>query len=982
MKQLILWMLSLLLIGGSAMAQQRTTVQGAVVDAQGEPVIGVSVVEKGTTVATSTGADGKFTLSVSSPEAVLVFNYLGYKPLERPASAVGATPVVLEEDQMLLDEVVVVGYGAMKKTDLTGSVVAVKPDELNKGNQITAQDALVGKIAGVHIVPGSGAPGTGATIRIRGGASLSASNDPLIIIDGVPVDNSGIEGASNVIGTINPNDIESFTVVKDASATAIYGSRASNGVIIISTKKGGGEKMQLNYTNRFSLSTIMTKMDVLTAEEFKAFVPTVSGVPENPTFGDVATDWQDQIYQVAFGHDHNLSLSGRLLKNAPYRVHLGYTDQNGVIKTNSYNRYTTGVGIAPRFFDAHLTVDLNVKLSYENNHKVSSSVVGSAWGYDPTRPVKTGSSTWETDPGLGYYIWTDGNGKPMNLQSNNPVAVLDLQKDMNKVTRSIGNAAIDYKIHGLEDLHLNLNTGYDVLTSKNSNDIPELAGMMYTGNKSDGTGLVERSTQDKRNYLLDLYANYTHNFADKHALNVTAGYGWQHFWKRYNTTANDPQGNEISSPKHYETEYFLLSLFGRLNYIYDNRYMLTSTLRSDASSRFHKDNRWGLFPSVALGWRVSQESFLRDSHILSDLKLRLSYGVTGQQDIINDYPYMSTFTVSYPEASYQFGNTWYNTYRPNGYDPNIKWEETTTYNAGIDYGFLNNRLYGSIDYYKRFTGDLLNQINVISGTNYAPVIITNIGEMENYGWEFAINAVPIRASGWEWAVGLNYTYTQSKITHLNVFDSENTYVPTGSIDATKHVQVFMVNQTPYTFYLAKQAYDDAGKPLEGQYIQPDGSVSTTETRYATDKSALPTSLLGFNTHLSYGNWELGVSAHGAFGNYVYNYLKAKDSKESVYSSQIYSNILQSTRDEGFEQQRLYSDYFLEEGAFFRIDNVSLAYTFPKLWSSASSLNLSIGVQNLAIITKYSGIDPELFSGIDGSVYQRPRIYTFSMNFTF
>ena len=982
MKQLILSMLSLLLIGGSVMAQQRTTVSGTVIDVQGEPVIGASVVEKGTTTATVTDIDGKFALAVSSTEATVVISCLGYKAVERRAAEVAGAAIVMEEDRMQLDEVVVIGYGTVKKTDLTGSVIAVKPDEFNRGNRITAQDALVGKIAGVHIVSGSGAPGTGATIRIRGGASLSASNDPLIVIDGVPVDNSGIEGANNIIGTINPNDIESFTVLKDASATAIYGSRASNGVIIITTKKGGSEKMQLNYTNRFSLSTIMKKMDVLTAEEFKTFVPTVSGVPTNPVFGDTTTDWQDQIYQVAFGHDHNLSLSGRLLKNAPYRVHLGYTDQNGVIKTNNYNRYTTGIGIAPRFLDTHLIVDLNVKLSYENDHKVSSSVVGNSWGYDPTRPVKTGSSTWETDPGLGYYIWTDVNGKPMNLQANNPVAVLDLQKNVNKITRSIGNTAIDYKIHGLEDLHLNLNMGYDVLTSRNSNDIPELAGMMYTSNKSDGTGLVERSTQDKRNYLLDFYANYTHDFADKHAVNIMAGYGWQHFWKRYDTTANDPQGNEISSPKHYETEYFLLSFFGRLNYMYDNRYMLTATLRSDASSRFHKDNRWGFFPSVALGWRVSQESFLKDSHILSNLKLRLSYGVTGQQDIINDYPYMSTFTVSYPEASYQFGDIWYNTYRPNGYDPNIKWEETTTYNAGIDYGFLDNRIYGSIDYYKRFTSDLLNQINVISGTNYAPVIITNIGEMENHGWEFAINVIPVQANGWEWLVGLNYTYTRSKITRLNVFDSDNTYVPTGSIDATKHVQVFMVNQTPYTFYLAQQAYDNDGKPLEGQYVQPDGSISTTETRYATDKSALPTSLLGFNTHLSYGNWELGISAHGAFGNYVYNYFKAKDSKENVYSSQIYSNILRSTRDEGFEQQRLYSDYFLEKGAFFRIDNISLGYTFPKLWNSTSSLSLNIGVQNLATITGYSGVDPELFSGIDGNVYQRPRIYTFGMSLTF
>ena len=598
-------------------------------------------------------------------------------------------------------------------------------------------------------------------------------------------------------------------------------------------------------------------------------------------------------------------------------------------------------------------------------------MVNNALRYDPTRPVKTGSPTAATDPGLGYFIWTNG-GTPMAIQTDNPVAQLDLTDRSNKVLRSIGSAAIAYKIHGLEDLKLNANLGYDVLQSKYRNDVPENAGMMWTSNQNNGTGLMQRGKQIKRNLLLDLFANYDKTFAEKHKFGIMAGYGWQHFYKKYTLTYDDPQGNELQSDTHYETEYYLLSFYGRLNYSFDDRYLLTATLRSDASSRFSKDNRWGLFPSVALAWRVIQEDFLQDQDVLSDLKLRLGYGVTGQQDILNDYPYMTTFTVSYPE------------YRPNGYDNDIKWETTTTWNVGIDYGFLKNRIYGSIDYYKRYTKDLLNTINVNSGTNYSSILTTNIGKMENEGVEFAINAVPIHTKDWEWTVGFNYTWNNSKITKLNTIDTGQNFVMTGSISTTgRYVQVFMVDERPYTFYLCKQAYDDNGKPLEGQYIQPDGSVSETETRYVTGKSALPTSYMGFNTHLTYKNWDLAVSGHGAFGNYVYNFVAADQCIQSVYSDQgNYSNILQVTADNGFQQQRQFSDRWLEDGSFFRFDNITLGYTFNKLWNDSSNLRLSFTMTNIATITGYSGIDPELTDGIDRNVYPRPRSFTLGVNLTF
>ena len=968
---------------GSKAKGQPKIVRGTVKDANGEPLPGATVMVSGNNgQGTVTDIDGNFSINASEGSE-LVVTFIGYNQQKIKVDGRNTYAVSMSEESNTLNELVVIGYGQVKKKDLTGSVTAIKPDELNKGVQSTAQDALVGKIAGVNVVSSSGAPGSGATIRIRSGASLSASNDPLIVIDGVPVDNSDIEGGGNIIGAINPNDIETFTVLKDASATAIYGSRASNGVIVITTKKGTDGKIKFNYSGNVSLSSVAKRLEPLTADEFRSFVPTVTGVPSGVEFGTSNTDWQDEIFRTAISTEHNLSMSGNLLKKAPYRVSLGYTDQQGIIKTNSYKRYTFDGGITPSLLDDHLTIALNAKLSSENNRLVDGSVVGNALRYDPTRPVKTGSPTSDTDPGLGYFIWMNGN-YPMAIQTDNPVAQLELQNFRNKVGRFIGSANILYKVHGLEDLQFNLNLGMDYLKSDYTKDVPDFAGTMYTSNMKDGTGLDYDGVQKKKNSLLDFYANYAHTFAEKHDFSVMAGYGWQHFWKKYDDTTLSPEGEELFSPYHYETEYYLLSLYGRINYTYADKYMLTATLRADASSRFSKDNRWGYFPSVALGWRISEENFLKNNKVVSNLKLRLSYGQTGQQDILNDYPYMTTFIVSYPESSYLFGDTWYNTYRPNAYDKDIKWETTITWNAGLDYGFLDNRIYGSVDVYKRHTKDLLNTINVISGTNYSSVLTTNIGEMDNEGVEFSINAVPVQTKDFKWDLGFNYTWSTSKITKLNTFDSEANFVQTGSISGTgKYVQVFMVGKRPYTFYLAKQAYDENGKPMEGMYVQPDGSISSIETRYATNKSALPKSYIGFNTSLTYKNWYLGINAHGSFGAYVYNYVRADQYLQSVYSDQgSFSNILPSTRDLGFETQQLYSDYFLESADFFRLDNITLGYTFKKLWNSDSSLRLAFAVQNVFTITGYSGVDPELSDGIDRDVYPRPRTFSLSANLNF
>ncbi len=974
----------------------QVAVSGLVLDTGREPVVGASVIVKGTQTGTATDIDGRFALNVPSETSTLVISYVGCYPAEVAANdPVLKTGVVLQENREMLDEVIVIGYGSVKKSDATGSVSAIKPDETNMGSKVTVQDALVGKIPGVNVVSSSGAPGTGSTVRIRSGASLSASNDPLFVIDGVPVDNSDIEGGTNILAGLNPNDIETFTVLKDASATAIYGSRASNGVIVITTKRGG-EKLNVNYQGNFTISHTAKRLKVLTADEFRAFVPTVTGVPADAVYGTTSTDWQDEIYRTAFGTDHNLSVSGTYNNafTSPYRVSVGYTNQDGIIKTNNYQRFSAGLAVNPEFFNKHLAFNLNVKFAYERNALVDNAVVGDALRYDPTRPVTDGAAN---QPGAGYFIWKNGNS-PMAIQTNNPVAEIELRDEINKITRTIGNISALYKVHGLEDLHLNGNFGFDVLKSKYNLDVPQYSVMTYTGYKKDGTGVNEFGVQDKRNFLIDLYADYSHKWNQKHDFSAMVGYGWQHFWKRYNSeqwsnNTYDAAGNpledfvpeEMRSKNHYETENYLLSFYGRVNYSYDNRYLLTATLRADASSRFSPDNRWGYFPSVAVAWRAIEEGFMKEQDIMSDLKFRVGFGVTGQQDIAdNDYPWMTTFSVSYPESSYLFGDKWYTLYRPNGYDNDLKWETTKTWNAGIDYGFLNNRIFGSIDYYHRNTDDLINTISVAAGVNYAPVIATNIGSMKNEGLELSVNVVPVQTKDWEWTLGLNYTWQTSKITKLNTIDSDQNFVNTGYISGTgKSVQVFMVDKTPYTYYLCKQAYDEAGNPIEGQYIQPDGSVSSVETKYADDRSALPNHLLGFNTQVKFRDWDLSINGHGAFGNYIYNYVRADEYLASTYSDQgSFSNILCSTKDLGFVNQQLYTDYFLESGSFFRIDNITLGYTFRKLWNSSSNLRVTFSVNNVCTFTGYSGLDPELYSGLDREMYPRPRTFSLGLNLNF
>ena len=744
----LLWLVGMLLTV-QAFAQE-ITVNGIVKDNLGEPVIGASVLIKGTTNGTITDFDGNFILKANQGD-IIVISFIGYKTQELPAAT--NMNVVLQDDSQLLDDVVVIGYGQVKKEDATGSVTAMKPDKISKGITTSPQDMITGKIAGVNVVSTGGAPGAGATVRIRGGSSLNASNDPLIVIDGLAMDNDGIKGMSNPLSLVNPNDIETFTVLKDASATAIYGSRASNGVIIITTKKGSaGSAPKVSYDGNVSFGKLRKKLDVMTGDEYRDYVTNLYGGEANLPYalGTANTDWQDEIYRTAVSHDHNVTISGGL-RHMPYRVSLSYTNQNGIVKTSNFERFTASVNLAPAFFDNYLKFNINAKSMVAWNQYADGAVVGSAITMDPTRPVYDNS----TNVFGGYYQWSvpaefgnpDWTLTKNSLAPQNPVALLDLKDDQAKSKSFIGNIEVDYKFHFLPDLRIHANLGADYSEGHQTTIISPYS---YSNNYYGWNG-----TQYEYKYNLSgsAYLQYIKDFNDgDHVLDVMVGTEEQHFHRTgyqigqgTDPLSGEAHDEQVRANTAYGYHSTLVSYFGRINYTLLNRYLLTVTLREDGTSRFDSDQRWGTFPSFALGWKLKEESFLRDVNFLSDLKLRLGWGVTGQQNLSNtmDFPYLPVYTVNREFAYVPMGDRYLITSRPGAYNPSLKWEETTTWNAGIDFGFLNGRITGTLDYYYRETNDLINTVYIPVGTNFSNMLTSNIGSLRNQGVEFSINAKPI-----------------------------------------------------------------------------------------------------------------------------------------------------------------------------------------------------------------------------------------------
>lgn len=986
---------------------QNGTVSGNIIDSEGLPLIGANVVVKGTTIGSISDVNGNFTIAnVPAGETIIVASFIGYNQEEQTVNVgAGQTAKIsfkLIEDITNLEELVVIGYGKVKKDDATGSVVAIKSDDFNKGAITSPQELISGKTAGVVVTTNSGEPGGGSQIRIRGGSSLRASNDPLIVIDGFPVDNSGMDGMANPLSTINPNDIESMTVLKDASATAIYGSRASNGVIIITTKKGTKKGLNVTYNGNFSIGTPTKLTEVYSAKEFAAIVNDrienhglTAAAADRLGSGD--TDWQDQVYRNSFSTDHNISVFGKT-ENMPYRVSLGHTIENGLLEGSGNNKTTVAVNLNPSFLDDHLKVTVNAKGMNINNDFSNTDALGSSVQMDPTQVIRNGNTEYG-----GYFAWVKPsdedqlNGEAIDIATDNPLAQLAYRDNKSNAIRSISNLQLDYKFHFLPDLRANLNVGYDHFKSDGHNNTDTLAAWSVRNIQSN-VSAYERISKSK---LLDFYLNYTKEISSiESKIDATGGYSYQHFYKE-RTDKNRPwemtNGEYVGSDTVTEKgEYYLVSFFGRLNYTFKDRYLFTATIRNDGSSRFSEDNRWGLFPSYAFAWKVNKEAFLADVATITDLKLRLGYGLTGQQDVGDPnnpnsyYPYLPTYSTSTSGAYYQFGDTFYPTGRPGAYDANLKWEETTTINFGLDIGLYNERITGTIDLYQRKTSDLLNQVPIANGTNFSNQLITNVGTMENKGIEIEINTIPISNSDLSWEIGANLTYNKNEITKLNLSDDPNyTGYETGGIagGVGNNVQINSVGYPKNTFHLFKQVYDLDGNPIEGLYIDKTGEggiVSGNNLNKYYLGSPDPDYLIGINSKVKYKQFDASFSGRISIGNMVYN---NNNSNRALYSN-VYNqagylaNIPTAVEETGFSTAQYWSDIYLEDGSFFRMDNINVGYNFNKIFNEKLTGRIAFTVQNAFVITKYSGLDPEVTNGIENSIYPRPRVFLLGLNVNF
>ena len=1073
-------------------AYAQITVNGLVKDATGEPVIGASVRVVGTQLGTATDFDGLFTLDGVPQGAKLQITSVGYEDHE--VTAASDLVITMAESTKMLENLVVIGYGVVKKNDLTGSVSALKPDAKNKGVVVSAQDMLGGKIAGVSVTSNSGEPGGGATIRIRGGSSLNASNDPLIVIDGIIMDGNGVSGLSNPLSLVNPQDIESFNVLKDASATAIYGSRGSNGVIIITTKKGRrGQSPSVSYNGSVTWSMKNKTIDVMDGDEYREFVAKIfegntragnvmgyawrnatdadgkaqrvdmintvnngkltrygvadialpagwswvegegnSGVV-NPLLGDANTDWQNEIYRTALSHDHNLTVAGSVGTLLPYRVSLGYTDQEGILKTSDFKRYTVALNLNPSLLDDHLTFNLNGKLAWTDSRWADSGAVGNAVRMDPTQPI------YSNDPKYagvgGYFEWMQVNGSdsawPYTKNTNapyNPVAMLDNHDNNGKTHSFIGSADIEYKIHGFEDLRLHLTLGGDFTSGHGHNISANISNTSnYWGNNS-------YYRQTKENLQLSTYAQYFKDFNDKHHFDIMAGYEWAHYWrKEYNEswgtypansalffTADDVEkGALVVAPGiwipaatynvggskagairaegvyrqnnglGFRTEHYLISFFGRMNYSYANRYMFTFTLRDDGSSRFK--NHWALFPSAAFAWKIKEEAFMNES-VFSDLKLRLGWGKTGQQDGINDYNYFATYVMSNGSQGSFYDITGNGTKaKPQVFNGDLSWEATTTTNIGLDWGIMNQRLNGSIDWYYRKTTDLLNYAPSLPLSAYRNQSWQNIGSLVNTGVEATLSWKVIRAKDWYWTLDYNFTYNKNEITDLNGVSSDGSPVPnTGiKIGTDRYLQYQQVGHPINSFLVFQQAYDKNGKPVENAVVDRNGDGQITQADKYFYKSPSAPITMGLASRLEYKNWDFGFSLRASIGNYVYNNneqgMANVNPTEVWKSSLLYmNNYTYEAIERNWQTYQItsqLSDFYVHNASFLKCDNITLGYSFSNLFNKLGG-RVYATASNVFTITKYDGLDPEVGSGFDSNMYPRPFSVIVGLNLNF
>ena len=977
-----LLLVALFVIGCLQLMAQTRTIKGEVTDAQnGEALIGATVMVEGEKGGTVTDFDGNFSLQVSSSAKKIKVSYIGY--IDKVLSISDNMKVKLESDSKALADVVVIGYGTARKSDLTGSVATVKSKDFNKGLVSSPEQLINGKVSGVQIMSNSGSASAGSTIRVRGGASLNASNDPLIVLDGVPLEQGGISGnSSNFLSMINPSDIESMTVLKDASSTAIYGSRASNGVIIITTKKGQQGAVKVNFNTTNSLQTRAQMVDMLSRDEFVNVINQYGSANQKSLLGTANTDWNDEVYRTAFGTDNNLSVSGSIDKWLPFRVSVGYYNQSGLVRKDNVERWTGNVVLTPSFFEDHLKLTINAKGTLNNNSFNNGGAVWAAATFNPTIPVYSGNDKYG-----GYNEALDADGYPVNAGVRNPRGLVDLYDSKSKVSRFIGSMDVDYKVHFLPDLKLHATVGADYAKGDGTIYVPGYAAQAFNKDESLSGSDYKYGPQKNENRLLTLYANYAKYFEDiKSNVDLTAGYDYQ-YWK--STTplyyTKSAAGTTLSTVKASDYRHVMLSYYGRINYSFDGKYLLTATVRRDASSRFSKDTRWGTFPSVALGWTLTEEPWLKNQKVLSNLKLRASYGVTGQQEGIGNYNYLPVYTYSVTGAEAFINGQYINTYRPEAYVSDLKWETTTSWNFGLDFGFLDGRIGGAIDFYTRKTKDLLASVPTAAGTNFSKTILTNVGNVDSKGIEVSLNATPIQTKDWEWNLSYNFTWQNMKVKNLSLTKGgSQTNVKVGpSIDAYQF-QVLSEGYEPYMFYVYHQLYDSkTGKPIEGAYadLNNDGEINDADLyRY---HSPAPKYIMGLSTSLRYKQLTLGMSFRANIDNYVYNGMgMSTGAFETVsYNNSQLNNLNTSFLKTGFKTRQYLSDYYVENASFLKLDNLSLSYNVGKI-NKWASLTVSAMVQNVFTITGYSGTDPEVPNGMDNSFYPRPRTYSVSLGLQF
>ncbi len=968
---------------------QNKIVTGKVTDSKdGSALAGVTVTVKGTRTAVQTGADGTYSITVPATAKELVFSSVGFLAQEISISSVTEANISLVATSTSLGEVVVIGYGTARRKDLTGSVSTVNAKDFNKGVITTPEQLISGKVAGVSITPNDGAPGSGSTIRIRGGASLNASNDPLIVIDGMPLSNSGIAGAPNALALLNPNDIASFTILKDASATAIYGSRASNGVIIITTKKGQKGKPRFSFTTQLSAGVIAKKFDVLSPDQFRTLVNTHGSATQKALLGSANTDWQDEIYHTAITSDNNLSVSGSL-KNLPYRLSLGYLNQNGILRTGNLQRISTGLNLSPVLLNNHLKIDLNLRGTFSKTRFANTNAVWGANQFDPTQPVYSSDKTRYG----GYWERLDPSNPVTGLASlspKNPLGLLLQQKDIGHANRLIANVGLDYKLHFFPDLRAVANLGYDYSKGYGTVEINDSAASMYKAfTAANGTyhGGVRRKYQtDINNSYVNFYLNYTKNLNGSSRIEVMAGTEYQNYLTKnygfieyaYDTAVRSRPQYPFDKPQNR-----LLSYLGRVNYSYKNLLYLTASFRRDGSSKFAPENRWANFPSAAIAVSLSEITAIRNWQALSNLKIRLSYGETGQQDGIGNYDYISYYGLSNDRAQYQFGNTYLQMFRPGGYYANRKWEQTATYNAAIDYGFLKNRISGSIEFYYKKTTDLLNQITQPAFTNFSNTIIANVGSMVNKGVEFSTNIQAIRKTDFNWDVLFNVTYNKNKITKLDINDNPDYVNQIAGIGGLGGIMANAVGHERGSFYVFKQIYDKSDKPIEQLFedLNRDGLLNSSDLHIF--KSSIPKWIFGFSTSLNYKKWSAGLNMRANVGNYLFNNISTNGAISKFLFSSYLANQSADVLFTNFQGigDFYQSNYYVQNASFLRMDNINIGYDLGEIRNGVN-LRLSAGVQNVFVITKYKGLDPELSGGVDDNQYPRPRTFLLGVGIDF